>query len=150
MYFLRARHDHNKIAPSGMIKVFELNWCIYVSCCCCFFVCVCFYWHWRQKFLGHVKRHFGPQILQNETGSYLAKEANICNKRDFDYSLLMGESSVHDRLFCQHQQSGSVHNYSKTRSRSNVWKEHTHTEGHKCEERKKITFCCRFGFIRFV
>ena len=26
MYFLWARHDHNKIAPCGMIKVFELNW----------------------------------------------------------------------------------------------------------------------------
>ena len=25
MYFLRARHDHNKIAPCGKIKVFELN-----------------------------------------------------------------------------------------------------------------------------
>ena len=25
MYFLWARHDHNKIAPCGMIKVFELN-----------------------------------------------------------------------------------------------------------------------------
>ena len=25
MYFLRARHDHNKTAPCGMIKVFELN-----------------------------------------------------------------------------------------------------------------------------
>ena len=23
--FLRARYDHNKIAPCGMIKVFELN-----------------------------------------------------------------------------------------------------------------------------
>ena len=26
MYFLWARHDHNKIAPCGMIKVFKLNW----------------------------------------------------------------------------------------------------------------------------
>ena len=28
LYFLRARHDHNTIAPRGMIKVFltELNW----------------------------------------------------------------------------------------------------------------------------
>ena len=26
MYFLWARHNHNKIAPCGMIKVFELNW----------------------------------------------------------------------------------------------------------------------------
>ena len=26
MYFLRARHDRNKTAPCGMIKVFELNW----------------------------------------------------------------------------------------------------------------------------
>ena len=26
MYFLRARHDHSKIAPCRMIKVFELNW----------------------------------------------------------------------------------------------------------------------------
>ena len=25
MYFLWARHDHNKVAPCGMIKVFELN-----------------------------------------------------------------------------------------------------------------------------
>ena len=25
-YFLWAHHDHNKIAPCGMIKVFELNW----------------------------------------------------------------------------------------------------------------------------
>ena len=24
--FLRTQHDHNKIAPCGMIKVFELNW----------------------------------------------------------------------------------------------------------------------------
>ena len=28
------------------------------------------------------------------------------------------------------QHSGSVHGYSEIRSRSNVWKEHTHTEGH--------------------
>ena len=26
MYFLWSRHDHNKIAPCGMIKVFKLNW----------------------------------------------------------------------------------------------------------------------------
>ena len=26
MYLLRARHDHNKIAPCGMIKVFGFNW----------------------------------------------------------------------------------------------------------------------------
>ena len=26
MYFLWARHDNNKIAPCGMIKVLELNW----------------------------------------------------------------------------------------------------------------------------
>ena len=26
MYFLWARHDHNKTAPCGMIEVFELNW----------------------------------------------------------------------------------------------------------------------------
>ena len=26
MYFLWARHDHNKIASCAMIKVFELNW----------------------------------------------------------------------------------------------------------------------------
>ena len=43
----------------------------------------------------------------------------------------MGESLVHDRLFCRHQHSGSVHGYSETRSRSNVRKEHTHTERHK-------------------
>ena len=26
LFFLWAHHDHNKIAPCGMIKVFELNW----------------------------------------------------------------------------------------------------------------------------
>ena len=26
IYFLWPRHDHNKIAPCGMIKVFELYW----------------------------------------------------------------------------------------------------------------------------
>ena len=31
MYFLWARHDHNKIAPCGMIKVFELNWTDYTD-----------------------------------------------------------------------------------------------------------------------
>ena len=34
-----------------------------------------------------------------------------------------------DQLFYWHQHSGSVH-YSEITSRSNVWKEHTHTEGH--------------------
>ena len=26
VFFLRARYDHNKIAPCGMFKVSELNW----------------------------------------------------------------------------------------------------------------------------
>ena len=65
----------------------------------------------------------------------------------------MSESSVHDvdRLFCRHQHSGSVHGFSETRSRSNVWKEHTHTEGHKwlkCDK-NSLSFA-NFGFIRFV
>ena len=51
----------------------------------------------------------------------------------------MGESSLQDSLFCWHQHLESVHDYSETRSRSNVWKEHT--EGYKCD---KTHLCCRF------
>ena len=35
------------------------------------------------------------------------------------------------QLFCQHQPARRVHSYLETRPRSNVWKEHTHTEGYK-------------------
>ena len=35
-----------------------------------------------------------------------------------------------DQLFYWHQRSASVQGYLEIRSRSNVWKEHTHTEGH--------------------
>ena len=33
-----------------------------------------------------------------------------------------------DQLFYWHQHSESVHGYSEIRSRSNAWKEHTHTD----------------------
>ena len=46
----------------------------------------------------------------------------------------MVESSVHDRLFCWHQHSGSVHGYSEIRSRSKL----------------SVHCCTNFGFIRFV
>ena len=37
-----------------------------------------------RKFLGHFKRHLGPQISElTQTGSFLTNEANICNKGDF-------------------------------------------------------------------
>ena len=49
-------------------------------------------------------------------------------------------SSVHDRLFCRHQHLGSVHGYSETWSRSNVWKEYTHTEGHKYDKSHFLDF----------
>ena len=88
-----------------------------------------------RKFLGHFIRHFGPQISPKSF-----KQGHISSSDWF--SLWMGESSVHDRLFCRHQHSGSVHGYSETRSRSNVWKEHTHTEWHKYD--KTHTFCCKF------
>ena len=55
----------------------------------------------------------------------------------------MGESSVHDRLFCRHQHSGCVHGYSETRSWSNVWKENTHTNM-RTQIRSKLTFSCEF------
>ena len=35
-----------------------------------------------------------------------------------------------DQWFYQHQHTGSMHGFSEIRSRSNVWKKHTHTEGH--------------------
>ena len=53
-----------------------------------------------RNFLGHFKRHFSlvtNSIRITQTGSYIANEANICNKS-------VSESSVHDRLFC-HQYS---------------------------------------------
>ena len=93
-----------------------------------------FYWHWRRRFLGHFKRHFGPQISSEWNWVISSEWSQYLQQKWFWYSLLMGESSVHDRLFCRHLQSGSAHSFSKTRSRSNVWKEHTHTEGHKCEK----------------
>ena len=41
-----------------------------------------------RKFLGHFKCHdFGPQISESlNRVIYLASEANICNKSDFDYT----------------------------------------------------------------
>ena len=39
--------------------------------------------------------------------------------------------STRSIIFCWRQHSESVHGYSETRSGSNVWKEHTHTEGRK-------------------
>ena len=55
----------------------------------------------------------GHKYQITQTGPYLVNEANICKKSDFDYtytsySLQMGESSVHDRLFCQHREACTV------------------------------------------
>ena len=43
----------------------------------------------------------------------------------------MGESSARDPSFRRHQHLGSLYGYTEIGSRSNGWKEHTHTEGHK-------------------
>ena len=58
-------------------------------------------WDILNAILGH-KHH------QNQTGSYRANEANICNKSDL--ITVCRRVSLHDRLFC-HQNSGSVHGY---------------------------------------
>ena len=50
-----------------------------------------------------------------------------------------------DQLFYWHQHSGRVQGYSEIRSRSNVWKEHMHTEGHiYIKYMITLTFCCKF------
>ena len=54
-----------------------------------------------------------------------------------------------DPSFYWHQHSGSVHGYSEIRSRSNVWKEHTHTEGHIYIWLHSLSVA-NVGFIRFV
>ena len=58
----------------------------------------------------------------------------------------MGESLdlVHDLLFCRHQHSGNVHGYSESRTRLNIWKKHTHTDGHKYDKTHFLSFCCNF------
>ena len=57
-------------------------------------------------------------------------------------SLLPTIISGNRLLFCRHQNSGSVHGYSETRSRSNVWKERT---AHlKDTDLIKLTFSCKF------
>ena len=47
-----------------------------------------------------------------------------------------------DQLFYWHQHSGRVQGYSEIRSRSNVWKEHRHSEGQVYMI--TLTFCCKF------
>ena len=53
------------------------------------------------------------------------------------------------RSFRRHQHPGSVHGYLETRSRSNVWKDHTHTEAAKDTNMVKLSVA-KFGFTRFV
>ena len=77
-----------------------------------------------RKFLGHFKCHFGPQI---------SSESNRSSKWSQHLQqkwLIQSVNGWVDQLFYWHQHSGSMQGYSEIRSRSNVWKEHTHIEGH--------------------
>ena len=66
--------------------------CVYAFVLYCIIVLYYYYYVYIQgniqgdgwKFLDHFKRRFGPQILASLKQSFLANEANICNKNDFD------------------------------------------------------------------
>ena len=101
-----------------------------------------------RKFLGHFKCHFEPQISPQslKQGQIRSSEwSQHLQQKSLIQSVNEGVNGwVHDRLFCRHRHSGSVHGYSaaEIRSRSNVWKEHTYTA--KDTDMIKLTFCCKF------
>ena len=94
-----------------------------------------------RKFLGHFIRHFGPQISSESLRQGHIRSSEWSQHLQQKW-LIQSVNGWVDQLLYWHQHSGSVHGYSEIRSRSNVWKEHTHTEGHIYMI--KLTFCCKF------
>ena len=75
-----------------------------------------------RKFLAHLKRHFGSQIseslwvISSEWSQYL--QQMLLRLQSVNEWMIDSFTDVSTQEAC----------YSETRSRSNVWKEHTHTE----------------------
>ena len=91
-------------------------------------------WDILNAILGHTYH-------QNHSNRVISSERSQHLQQHFDYSLGKWVSSVHDRLFCRHQHSESMHGYLETRSKSNLWQEHMHTDRQQYD---KTHFCCKF------
>ena len=77
--------------------------------------------HFLNAILGHkYYQNHSNRVTPSEWSQHLQQKwlITVCKWVSPQYTIR--------RLFCRRQHSGSVHGYSETRSRSNVWKEHTH------------------------
>ena len=82
----------------------------------------------------------GHKFHQNHSNRVISYRSSQYLQQKWLWLQSVGGWLLSTWLFCWHQHSGSMCGYSETRSRSNVWKEHMHTERHKYDKTRDKTF----------